>query len=71
MVTYKIEGQNDVVQRFTGLSSPEEVSIEVNDLLNTEGFVKIAPGYYGDIFGDVYIRASKVTSYTISKEINR
>ena len=68
LVTYKIEGQNDVVQKFSNLSSPEEVSIEVNKLLSGSDFVKITPGVYGDIFGEVYIRASKVTSYVISKE---
>lgn len=68
LVTYKVEGQNDVIQRFSDLSSTEEVSIKVNELLNTSGFVRISPGYYGDIFGEVYIRASKVTSYIISKD---
>ena len=69
LVTYMVEGNKDVVQSFNEETNPSDVREKVEDLLKKDGFVSVSPGYYGDFFGETFVRTSKVVGYTISKEL--
>ncbi|MBO0586129.1 hypothetical protein [Sporosarcina sp. E16_8] len=66
-VTFSMSNGKEVLQKYDNCSSSEELAKHIQDsVISREGYHKASPGYYGNLFGETYIKTSEIVSYHIS-----
>lgn len=67
-VTFSLSNGKEVLQQFDGYTSSEDLNSYIEEeIIPIPGFHKASPGYYGNLFGETYIKISEIVSYHISK----